>query len=71
MAKQFQEVFGGRYIGTPNTHKTVHSLFTDLLLTKAVSPSSNKLPSPNQLKRKIIIKVRWCVVHVWGEHGHI
>lgn len=33
-------------------------VFGDMLLTKAVDMAADNLPSPNQLKRKIIIKVR-------------
>lgn len=32
-------------------------VFGDMLLTKAVDISADGLPSPNQLKRKILIKV--------------
>lgn len=33
-------------------------VFGDMLLTKAVDMAADGLPSPNQLKRKILIKVR-------------
>lgn len=33
-------------------------VFGDMLLTKAVDIAADGLPSPNQLKRKILIKVR-------------
>ena len=33
-------------------------VFGDMLLTKTVDISADGLPSPNQLKRKILIKVR-------------
>lgn len=33
-------------------------VFGEMLLTKAVDISADGLPSPNQLKRKILIKVR-------------
>lgn len=32
-------------------------MFGDMLLTKAVDMAADSLPSPNQLKRKILIKV--------------
>lgn len=32
-------------------------VFGDMLLTKAVDIAADGLPSPNQLKRKILIKV--------------
>lgn len=40
-------------------------VFGDMLLTKAVDISADGLPSPNQLKRKILIKVRALVL--WRE----
>lgn len=35
-------------------------VFGELLLTKAVDSSADELPSPYQLRRKILIKVRSC-----------
>ena len=46
-------------------------VFGDMLLTKAVDIAADGLPSPNQLKRKILIKVRrkqfifFCLYFLW------
>ena len=32
-------------------------IFGDMLLTEALDPNATQLPSPNRLKRKIILKV--------------
>lgn len=45
-------------------------VFGEMLLTKAVDISADGLPSPNQLKRKILIKVTFCLLshsmtYVW------
>lgn len=50
-------------------------VFGDMLLTKPVDISADGLPSPNQLKRKILIKVKFPfpghISHVkWGGGAH-
>lgn len=40
----------------------------DTLLTKPVDIAADGLPSPNQLKRKILIKVEPVGLEVWGVH---
>ena len=61
MARQFQEVFGGNCKSSLPSLRVVCS-FLDMLLTQPVNPSVNHLPSPNQLKRKILIKVLCCLM---------
>ena len=39
-----------------------------MLLSQPVNPSVYRLPSPNPLKRKILIKVRCCTVLVYAVH---
>jgi len=39
-------------------------VFGDLLITAPLSPNESALPSPNQLKRKIIIKVTAVDTHI-------
>ena len=55
MARQFTEVFGGDH----EPFCTFHDIFVlvEMLLTQPVNPAAHHLPSPNQLKRKILIKV--------------
>lgn len=45
-------------------------VFGEMLLTKAVDISADGLPSPNQLKRKILIKVRTHWLHGNGIFGY-
>jgi len=44
-------------------------VFGDMLLTKPVDISADGLPSPNQLKRKILIKVKSPARLLSGENG--
>lgn len=48
-------------------------VFGEMLLTKAVDISADGLPSPNQLKRKILIKVsaQWSFNNEEGIMGKI
>lgn len=54
-----------------NMASSFKKVFAEMLLTKAVDISADGLPSPNQLKRKILIKVR-VIGHVAGNgvFGH-
>lgn len=51
-------------------------VFGDMLLTKAVDSAADGLPSPNQLKKKILIKVRATWSHekshdlLWRENDY-
>lgn len=56
MAKQFKEVFGGN-ICKSYRHPLKMCPLLDMLLSQPVNPTAGCLPSPNQLKKKILIKV--------------
>lgn len=70
MARQFKEVFEGESIClfldfvvvvVCLLHDCVVVLYVDMLLVQPVDSNAQNLPSPNQLKRRIIIKV--CIIH--------
>ena len=67
MDRQFKEVFGGKERGGGREGDVLDpSLLADMLVTVPVDSNSSTLPSPGQLKHKVIIKHKKLTL---GEEG--
>ena len=64
MAKQFKEAFGGNIHESSQMSINKCAPCLEMLLSQPVNAAANCLPSPNQLKKKILIKVFYCFFHL-------